>query len=91
MLVLGGLAHVPNLFARHTFIFHFFGREHRLKDGECSQWFMRLAGCIDTSHNKVHNTLEQSDMHHRDSIRVTRAGCLPPWPLSYQNQVKIGV
>ena len=46
MLVLGGLAHVPNLFARHTFIFHFFGREHRLKDGECSQWFMRLAGCI---------------------------------------------
>ena len=46
MLVLGGLAHVPNLFARHTFIFHFFEREHRLKDGECSQWFMRLAGCI---------------------------------------------
>ena len=41
-----------------------------------------------TSHNKVHNTLEQSDMHHRDSIRVTRAGCLPPWPLSYQNQVR---
>ena len=30
-------------------------------------------------------------MHHRDSIRVTRAGSPPPWPLSYQNQVKSGV
>ena len=52
---------------------------------------MRIVAVIWYKATPMSITHWQSDMHHRDSIRVTRAGSPPPWPLSYQNQVKSGV